>query len=90
LNTLLVGYDLNRPGQDYDELIKFLKAQVPWWHALDSTWIVVTPKTASELRDEIKRFIDANDEVLVMNVKGDAWASFGLSDKANQWLKENV
>jgi hypothetical protein len=90
LNTLLVGYDLNRPGQDYDELTKFLKSQDSWWHALDSTWIVVTSKTTSELRDEIKRFIDANDTVLVMNVKGDGWASFGLSDNANRWLKEHV
>ncbi len=39
MNTLLVGYDLNRPGQDYEDLTKFLKDQSTWWHALDSTWI---------------------------------------------------
>lgn len=90
MNALLVGYDLNRPGQDYGELVKFLKAQTSWWHALDSTWIVVTSRSTSELRDEIKRFIDSNDEVLVMNVTGDAWASFGFSDEINKWLKEHV
>jgi bifunctional pyridoxal-dependent enzyme with beta-cystathionase and maltose regulon repressor activities len=90
LSTLLVGYDLNRPGQDYSELIKFLKSQQAWWHALDSTWIVVTPYTVSGLLDEIKRFIDANDDVLVVDVKGDWWASFGLSDEASNWLMENV
>jgi hypothetical protein len=90
LNTLLVGYDLNRPGQNYEELTKFLKTESTWWHHLDSTWLVVTPKSTAELRDEIKRFVDAGDEVLVMNVKGDGWASFGLSESANDWLKANV
>jgi hypothetical protein len=37
MNTLLVGYDLNKPGQDYAELKEYLKAQGTWWHALDST-----------------------------------------------------
>lgn len=90
MNTLLVGYDLNRPGQDYEELTKFLKGESTWWHALDSTWIVVTSKSTSELRDEIKRLVDPNDEVLVMNVQGDGWASFGLSKEATDWLKKYV
>ena len=90
MNTLLVGYDLNRPGQDYAELTKFLKSQPNWWHHLDSTWIVVTPKSTAELRDEIKQFIDADDEVLVMNVQGDGWSSFGFPEKANSWLKQHV
>jgi len=85
VNTLLVGYDLNRPGQNYSELIEYLKAQGTWWHYLDSTRLIVTSKSVSELRDEIKRLIDSGDEVLVMNVKGDAWASFGFSDRANKW-----
>lgn len=47
MNTLLVGYDLNRPGQNYTELIEYLKSQVTWWHHLDSTWLVVTSKSAN-------------------------------------------
>jgi len=90
LSTFLVGYDLHRPGQNYEELIEFLKSQGTWWHALDSTWIVVTDHSASGLRDEIKRLIDGNDDVLVVDVKGDSWASYGLSDTANKWLKEHV
>jgi hypothetical protein len=90
VNTLLVGYDLHRPGQDYEELTKFLKGQSTWWHALDSTWIVVTSQSASELLAEIKRFIDANDEVLVMDVKGDWWTSLNLPKEATDWLQKYV
>ncbi|MGW4370096.1 hypothetical protein ACWEKT_31065 [Nocardia takedensis] len=90
MSVLMIGYDLNRPGQKYDELIEFLKSQGTWWHALDSTWLVKTSLSASQMRDSVKAYVDANDQVLVVNVTGDAWASFGLSDKENKWLQDNM
>lgn len=40
--TLLIGYDLNAPGQDYGDLIEAVKASGARWHYLDSTWLVKT------------------------------------------------
>lgn len=40
--TLLVGYDLNKPGQNYDDLWVHLKDLGPWWHYLDSTWLTLS------------------------------------------------
>lgn len=90
MNTLLVGYDLNKPAQNYAGLIEGLKSHGTWWHHLDSTWLVRTAKSASQLRDELMELIDANDELLVLNVTGDLWASAGLQQRANDWLQENV
>lgn len=87
---LLIGYDLNRPGQKYDDLIEFLKSEGTWWHCLDSTWLVRTPRTVTQMRDAIKQYVDANDEVLVLDVTGDSWATFGISDKGNTWLKQQL
>jgi hypothetical protein len=88
--TLLVGYDLNRPGQNYPELFEALKACSRWWHHLDSTWLVVTNETHVELRDRLRRHIDASDELLVIDVSGDAAAWTGLSDKGGRWIKDNL
>ena len=52
MNTLLVGYDLNRPGQTYSDLIGYMKGLGTWWHHLDSTWLVRTSLSASEARDD--------------------------------------
>jgi hypothetical protein len=90
MNTLLVGYDLNKPDRDYSGLIGALKSHGTWWHYLDSTWLVKTTKTTTQLRDELMELIDANDEVLVMNVSGDLWATAGLEKRANDWLQEQV
>lgn len=90
MNTLLVGYDLHKPGQDYPGLIDFLKSSGTYWHHLDSTWFVHTALTASAMRDKVRGYVDGNDEVLVLNVSGDAWASEGLTTQATDWLRKYV
>ncbi len=92
MNTLLVGYDLNKTGQNYKELIEFLKSDVNWWRHLDSTWLIKTEKSAKTLRDEIvvAGYVDANDELLVIDVTSDAAAWHGFNDKGSKWLKDNL
>ena len=92
MNTLLVGYDLNRPGQNYEKLFEFLKSAGTWWHHLDSTWLIKTTASAAELRDSLRTrsLIDGNDEVLVINVTGDAAAWYGFSQSGSKWLKDNL
>lgn len=63
MNTLLVGYDLYKPLQNYKDLIDKLKGFATWWHHLDSTWLVRTNLTAPQLRDQLKTLIDSDDEL---------------------------
>ncbi|MFJ4624670.1 hypothetical protein [Streptomyces sp. NPDC088812] len=88
--ALLIGYDLNRPGQNYTALIKEIKALGSWCHPLESTWVVTTPKTVSQVRDLLKGYVDGNDELLVMKVTGTSWASYNLSSEVAAWLKANL
>ncbi|WP_326645067.1 hypothetical protein OG884_12060 [Streptosporangium sp. NBC_01755] len=89
VKSLLIGYDLNRPGQDYSSLIKEIKAFETWWHHLDSTWIVRTSKTTNEVRDVLKQHIDSGDELLVAELTGNA-AWVGFNQTGSKWLKENL
>lgn len=90
MNTLLVGYDLNRPGQDYSSLFAAIKAAGAWWHHLDSTWLVRTSLTPVELRDRLRHHVDAGDELLVMDVTGRPAAWAGIPDSGGDWLKQNL
>lgn len=85
----LVGYDLSKPGQKYDELFKELKKYRGWWHHLDSTWIVLTEEKPSEIRDRLGDYIDPGDELAVFGVNG-SWATKGISSKGNDWLHSNL
>ena len=53
MKSYLIGYDLNKQGQDYETLIEHIKKLGTWWHCLDSTWIIKTDKSASDIRDAL-------------------------------------
>ena len=87
--TLLVGYDLNQPGQNYKSLIeRFKTVGTNWWHHLDSTWLIKTTMSPAELRDDLRRFIDSGDELLVLDVTAASWAAIGF--ESYDWLHNNL
>ena len=90
MQTFLIGYDLNKTGQDYADLIDAIKKlSSTWWHHLDSTWIIKSNSTAIAIRDILAAHIDGNDELLVVKLTGDgAWA--GFNDKGTKWLINNL
>ena len=84
----VIGYDLNKPGQDYEDLYDAIKSYTNWWHHLDSTWIVKTNDSVSDVRDDLKQHVDSGDDLLVMKLSG-VWASKGLSN-GTDWLYDNL
>lgn len=89
MKTYLVSYDLNRPVQNYTDLIAALKQYPRWWHYLDSTWLLKTNDSAANIRDSLARYIDSNDELLVVALTGEsAWR--GFSNEASQWLNDYI
>lgn len=90
MNTLLVAYDLSRPGQNYAELIEDLKSMPAWWHHLDSAWLIRTDLTPVEARDRFAAHLDATDELLVIEVSGRAAAWRGFSDRGSTWIKNHL
>lgn len=88
MSTKMIAYDLNSPGQNYEDLIEDIKSLGPWWHHLDSTWLVKTTMSATELRDRLRKHIGRDDELLVVDVTADARAWTGFSDRGSRWLKE--
>jgi hypothetical protein len=90
VNTLLITYDLSKPGQAYTKLIDHLKSYGTWWHHLESTWLVRTTEEPTEARNRLKPFLDENDKVLVLDVTGDRAAWRGLSQSATDWLHKHL
>jgi len=85
--TYLIGYDLDKPAQDYEDLIAKLKSYGSWWHCLDSTWLIKTDKTHVVVRDELKALMGANDKLLVINVTGRERAWTGFAQRCADWLR---
>jgi hypothetical protein len=76
-----IGYDLDKPGQDYSELIRRLQ-QLGARRILKSDWLLpTTTSNPSLIRDDLQRFLDANDRILVSAQKNSAaWKNLLISD----------
>lgn len=91
MGTYIIGYDLHPSrGETYEELYNAIKnVGTTWWHHLDSTWVVVSSKTAIQVRDALSPHLRSDDQLLVVQSSGvGAWV--GFNDKGSSWLKENL
>jgi hypothetical protein len=70
-------------------LFEAIKSYGMWWHHLDSTWIIVTDESAARVRDNLRQYMDKNDELLVASIGAPA-ARSGFNDNGSQWLKEGL
>lgn len=88
--VLMVGYDLNKPGQNYQKVHEAIKGLgSDWWHYLDSTWLVVTTLTASQGWDRIAPAFDKSDSCLVLDVTGDDYSGW-LPKDAWAWIRQHL
>lgn len=81
----LVTYDLNRPGQDYQELYDRIKQCGNAWHGMQNTWFVETTKSAAQIRDHVGPALDRGDKLFVSRVQEAAWQ--GFADDGTSWIR---
>ena len=88
MKVFSVSYDLNKTGQNYSELYEELKKSTSWWHYLDSTWLIYTHESASQLSERLLKHLDKNDRLLVIRVTND-YAGW-LTQEAWNWIRQYV
>lgn len=91
-NTMLywISYDLDKPGQDYTDLLNRLK-QLKAVRILRSDWLLETTATTVETRDDLRQFMDGNDRVMVSQVSNNAaWDNLLVNDKTVETMYSRV
>jgi hypothetical protein len=77
-----VGYDLIKPDKDYTTLIHHLQT-LRAHRIVFSDWLLPSKATAAQLRDDIFKYMDADDRLIVAEVKTyAAWINLKLPDAA--------
>ena len=85
----MVSYDLNSPGQKYQNLYDALESYSSYWHCLDSTWLIKTDDRPTQILDHLASALDKNDTLLVAKVSAPA-AAEGLSKDCSDWLENHL
>lgn len=83
-----VTYDLHKPGQDYEKLHEQLRSYRNYSKRFESFWLIDASQSASEIRDDLKKVVDENDTVFVVEVKKH-WAGLNLADGMVNWLRHD-
>lgn len=83
----IISYDL-RYNRDYTALYNAIKSYGTWGKITQSTWAIVTPQTAEQVRNFLLNYIDNDDRIIV--VKSGGVAAWHNAMANNDWLKENL
>jgi hypothetical protein len=67
----VITYDLCKPGQNYDNLIAAIK-KYSWAKVTESSWFIGTADSAATVRDNLLRYIDSGDRLMVAALTGEA------------------
>ncbi len=82
----IISYDLVK-DKNYEKLYEAIKS-FGWAKITESTWAIITDKSAKELRDHLTKFIDSNDRLFV--IKSGVEAAWRNVICNNEWLKTNL
>lgn len=87
--SYLISYDLIKT-KDYDKLFEGIRSISNGnCQLLGSVWIIGHNGSATQIRETLKSFIDADDKLLVLKLTGEgAWRNLGESK--SEWLKSNL
>ena len=79
----VISYELATAGQNYDALWAELR-RLQTQPLLLSQWAGKIDATSTQLRDHLRRYLGANDRILVMNVDSADWAGYNLRVRLDQ------
>jgi hypothetical protein len=91
VRATLIAYDMHPPrGEAYDKLVSSIQSLGAWWHHLETTWIVRSVHSHTEILRMLTPLIGSEDQLLVVDLTGSEVACAGVNQSGVDWLGQNV
>ncbi len=88
MSTFIITYDLIS-DKDYSKLYEAIKNYGYYAHLLESIWIIKSSTSSTDIRDNLKNYIDDDDKIFVAKLTREcAWKN--LSKEVSDWIHNNV
>jgi hypothetical protein len=88
MSVYLVTYQLNSPGQEYQDLYDAIEAY-DHINPINSVYFIDAEPGAPEVKDELKQYIDSNDSLIVIEVNSH-WGMTGVSSDHGDWIRDRI
>jgi hypothetical protein len=66
--NLLITYDLDKPGQDYNAIHAKIKSLGRWYYPQQSVFYIHTGLSPEQAHNAIATVMDSNDKLIVVNI----------------------
>lgn len=87
MKCYIISYDLVG-FRNYEAIHNAIKSYGSWAKVTESTWVIMTYQSSTQIRDYLIKFMHYNDKILVMKGGGEAAWNNAMAD--NNWLMENL
>lgn len=86
----LITYDLNKDGQNYDEIIKTIKDDISgyWCTYWKSSFLITSNYTPRQMLNKLEAYLDSNDRMLIIEVTNNK--SGWLTQEQWDWIDEHI
>lgn len=84
----MISYDLNKPGQNYDNVHEAIEGLGVWCHYLESTYLVNTSLSLDDVQSKVTSCLDASDRMIICEINKpiNGW----LSEEQWNWINSNL
>ena len=84
----IISFDLKNPGINQQKLVDSIKTAKIWARLTATSYLILTEKTAVEIRDILVVNIKIADKVYIGKLdKSAAW--LGLGEDVSNWIRNN-
>lgn len=66
----MITYDLNSPGQNYDQIIKIIKENISlsWCSFWKSSYLIKSNLSTKQIQEKIQPYLDSSDRMIIIEV----------------------
>jgi len=87
MKCYILSYDLVYQ-RNYEPLWTAIRSYPNWAKITESTWAIVTDKSAAEIRDHLSRYMDSDDRIFI--VKSGTESAWRNVICKSEWLQTNL
>lgn len=88
MTVYLVTYQLNAPGQEYDDLYEAIEVY-DHINPINTIYFISTDDGAVDVKNDLKQYMDSNDDLIVVEIK-QHWGMTGVSTEEGDWIRDRI
>jgi hypothetical protein len=98
MNTVLIMYELDPQAiilGHKEQFEVYLQSSNNFAKISETVWIIKTTTDPTHIRDDFRSLMlqgnpTPNGKIMAIDLKKNAWASFGFTEDVNSWMKNNL